>query len=211
VCAAGRPRRVRTVGQDPRAVPPMAAERHLAADPRPAPGLAGAKGAITWDLSVDSTVCRAHQHAAGARKQGGLQKEPPAASSPSPVITGWEGHAAGSPPSSTRQLSRSEAHVDRGDGRTARGLAAVRTRTGEGPCAPHRAGPAPRPSRSGACGQGVVSRRNRAYLCRRGIRCTIPDDAGQIRNRKRLGSRGGRPPEFRRRGPRDSAYRRVQH
>ncbi|MFE9952827.1 transposase [Streptomyces sp. NPDC005531] len=30
-----------------------------------------------WDLSVDSTVCRAHQHAAGARKQGDLQKEPP--------------------------------------------------------------------------------------------------------------------------------------
>lgn len=39
--------------------------------------LADAKGAITWELSVDSTVCRAHQHAAGARKQGDLQKEPP--------------------------------------------------------------------------------------------------------------------------------------
>ncbi|WP_412104092.1 IS5 family transposase [Streptomyces anulatus] len=39
--------------------------------------LADAKGPITWDLSVDSTVCRAHQHAAGARKQGDLQKEPP--------------------------------------------------------------------------------------------------------------------------------------
>ncbi|MFB7553071.1 transposase [Streptomyces sp. NPDC056154] len=35
------------------------------------------KGSITWDLSVDSTVCRAHQHAAGARKRGELQKEPP--------------------------------------------------------------------------------------------------------------------------------------
>ncbi|MFE0513949.1 transposase [Streptomyces sp. NPDC058964] len=31
---------------------------------------------ITWDLSVDSTVVRTHQHAAGARK-GGLQREPP--------------------------------------------------------------------------------------------------------------------------------------
>ncbi|MEU6015285.1 IS5 family transposase [Streptomyces sp. NPDC047515] len=39
--------------------------------------LADAKGAITWDLNVDSTVCRAHQHAAGARRQGELQKEPP--------------------------------------------------------------------------------------------------------------------------------------
>lgn len=28
--------------------------------------LADAEGVIVWDLSVDSTVCRAHQHAAGA-------------------------------------------------------------------------------------------------------------------------------------------------
>ncbi|MFD8994202.1 hypothetical protein [Streptomyces abikoensis] len=27
---------------------------------------ADAKGLITWDVNVDSTVCRAHQHAAGA-------------------------------------------------------------------------------------------------------------------------------------------------
>ncbi|MBP2587085.1 transposase [Streptomyces sp. PvR006] len=39
--------------------------------------LADAKGAIVWDLNVDSTVCRAHQHAAGARKHGDQQKEPP--------------------------------------------------------------------------------------------------------------------------------------
>ncbi|MFJ6645927.1 transposase [Streptomyces sp. NPDC091290] len=38
---------------------------------------ADVKGAIVRDLSVDSTVCRAQQHAAGARKQGDLQMEPP--------------------------------------------------------------------------------------------------------------------------------------
>lgn len=32
--------------------------------------LADVQGLITWDVSVDSTVCRAHQHAAGARKRG---------------------------------------------------------------------------------------------------------------------------------------------
>ncbi|MER7312006.1 MULTISPECIES: transposase [Streptomyces] len=32
--------------------------------------LADADGAITWNVDVDSTVCGAHQHAAGARKQG---------------------------------------------------------------------------------------------------------------------------------------------
>ncbi|MFF8104377.1 transposase [Streptomyces sp. NPDC016640] len=40
------------------------------------------------------------------------------------------------------------------------------------------------------------SRANRAYLRRRGIGCTIPEKADQVRNRKRLGSRGGRPPKF---------------
>jgi transposase len=39
-------------------------------------------------------------------------------------------------------------------------------------------------------------RKNRAYLRRRRIRCTIPDKADQVRNRKKLGTRGGRPPKF---------------
>jgi transposase len=48
---------------------------------------ADAKGLITWDVSVDSTVCRAHQHAAGARKKGAFKRNRPAASSPSPTTT----------------------------------------------------------------------------------------------------------------------------
>ncbi len=40
------------------------------------------------------------------------------------------------------------------------------------------------------------SRGNRAYLRRRGIRCTIPKKADQAANRKKLGRRGGRPPVF---------------
>ncbi|MCY0924489.1 MULTISPECIES: IS5 family transposase [unclassified Streptomyces] len=48
---------------------------------------ADAKGLITWDLSVDSTVCRAHQHAAGARKKGTSRRTLPAASSPSLTTT----------------------------------------------------------------------------------------------------------------------------
>ncbi|MGM9470179.1 IS5 family transposase [Streptomyces murinus] len=31
---------------------------------------ADAAGHIKWEVSVDSTICRAHQHAAGARKRG---------------------------------------------------------------------------------------------------------------------------------------------
>jgi transposase len=40
--------------------------------------LADAAGLITWDVSVDSTIARAHQHAAGARKKGTLRKNRPA-------------------------------------------------------------------------------------------------------------------------------------
>ncbi|MFG3013660.1 hypothetical protein ACGFZB_25050 [Streptomyces cinerochromogenes] len=45
-------------------------------------------------------------------------------------------------------------------------------------------------------GKAYGSHANRAYLRRRGIRCTIPEKADQIRNRKKLGFRGGRPPKF---------------
>lgn len=31
---------------------------------------ADAAGLITWEVNVDSTIMRAHQHAAGARKRG---------------------------------------------------------------------------------------------------------------------------------------------
>lgn len=44
--------------------------------------------------------------------------------------------------------------------------------------------------------KAYASRKNRAYLRRRGIRCTIPDKADQARNRKKRGSLGGRPPKF---------------
>ncbi len=40
------------------------------------------------------------------------------------------------------------------------------------------------------------SRAHRAYLRRRGIRCTIPEKADQVRNRKNKGRTGGRPPVF---------------
>jgi len=44
--------------------------------------------------------------------------------------------------------------------------------------------------------KAYASRRNRAYLRRRGIGCTIPEKADQIRNRLKRGSAGGRPPKF---------------
>jgi transposase len=55
---------------------------------------AGAAGLITWDVSVDSTIARAHQHAAGARKRGICRPGRPAGSMPSRMIMAWAGHAA---------------------------------------------------------------------------------------------------------------------
>ncbi len=56
---------------------------------------ADAAGLITWDVSVDSTVARAHQHAAGARKRGIFRPSRPAGWSPSRTITHWAALAAG--------------------------------------------------------------------------------------------------------------------
>lgn len=57
--------------------------------------IADAAGRVTWDVSVDSTVARAHQHAAGARKRGICRPSPQAGSPPSLTITRWAVHGAG--------------------------------------------------------------------------------------------------------------------
>ena len=49
---------------------------------------ADAKGLITWQVSVDSTVARAHQHAAGARKGGSGNAKNRAESTTSRPTTG---------------------------------------------------------------------------------------------------------------------------
>ncbi|WP_443051161.1 IS5 family transposase [Streptomyces sp. JV185] len=157
---------------------------------------ADVKGLIIWDVSVDSTVCRAHQHAAGARKKGTFRRNRPGASTPSP---------------------------DHGLGRSRGGLTTkvhLATEQGQKPLSLHitaghrhdspyfrpvlekirvpRPGPGrPRTRPDKVRGDKAYgSRANRAYLRRRRISCTIPEKADQVRNRKNLGSRGGRPPKF---------------
>jgi transposase len=56
---------------------------------------ADAKGLITWDVSVDSTIARAHQHAAGARNKGPSRRSLLGASRPSPTTMAWGARAAG--------------------------------------------------------------------------------------------------------------------
>jgi transposase len=57
---------------------------------------ADAAGLITWDVSVDSTIARAHQHAAGARKKGTRRRNHRAGrENRSRPIMRWDGRGAG--------------------------------------------------------------------------------------------------------------------
>jgi transposase len=57
--------------------------------------MADAAGRITWDVSADSSVARAHQHAAGARKRGICRPSRPVGCAPSRPITRWAAPVAG--------------------------------------------------------------------------------------------------------------------
>jgi transposase len=69
--------------------------------------LADAAGLITWDVSVDSTIARAHQHAAGARKRGICRRNRPVGSAVSNrLITRWAAPGVAGPRSCTWAASR---------------------------------------------------------------------------------------------------------
>jgi transposase len=57
--------------------------------------VADAAGRVTWDVSVDSTIARAHQHAAGARKRGTCRPSRLAGSAMSPPTMPWAAPGAG--------------------------------------------------------------------------------------------------------------------
>ncbi|MFE6272639.1 IS5 family transposase [Streptomyces goshikiensis] len=159
--------------------------------------LADAKGAITWDLSVDSTVCRAHQHSAGARKQGGAAER-----TAGRCVHRTDDHGLGR----SRGGFTTKLHLAVEQGQKPMTIVITAGQRGDSPqfepvlnkVRVPRIGsgrPRVRPDRVRA-DKAYASRKNRAYLRRRGIRCTIPDKADQAYNRQKLGSRGGRPPRF---------------
>lgn len=160
--------------------------------------LADAAGHVTWDISVDSTIARAHQHAAGARKDPGAQKEPPGGTgAPEPAD-----HALGR----SRGGWTTKAHLSVEQGQKPMSVLVTAGQRGDSPQfeavlgairVPRPAGGRPRatPARVRA-DKAYSSAANRRYLRRRGIRCTIPERSDQVRNRKNKGSRGGRPPVF---------------
>ncbi len=158
---------------------------------------ADAKGLITWDVNIDSTVCRAHQYAAGAAERGISQKEPPGGFTPEPGDHGL-GRSRGGLTSKIRLAVEQRQRLlsvvitagQRGDSPQFESvLEAIRVpRPGVGR-------PRKRPDRVRA-DKAYDSRGNRAYLRRRGIKATIPVPTDHVRNRLKRGSRGGRPPKF---------------
>jgi transposase len=147
---------------------------------------------------VDSTINRAHQHAAGARIEGDLQKEPPGGiGEPEPAD-----HALGR----SRGGFTTKLHLATEQGQKPLSLLVTAGQRGDSPqfeavlakvrVARIGGGRArTRPDRVLA-DKAYSSRANRAYLRRRGIACTIPQPADQVRHRRNRGRAGGRPPAF---------------
>ncbi|MFC0495492.1 IS5 family transposase [Streptomyces mutabilis] len=154
-------------------------------------------GAVEWTVSVDSTISRAYQHAAGARKKGpaaGDELEDPARPSAGQALGRSRGglttklHLAcdgrGLPlavvvtPGNVNDSTVFDTVMDE--------LRVPRTGAGR---------PRLRPD-AVVADKAYSSRAIRQSLRRRGIRAVIPERADQKANRLRRGKAGGRPPAF---------------
>jgi transposase len=158
---------------------------------------ADAAGRIGWTLSVDSTIARAHQHAAGARRDGGRQKEPPGGVHPEP-----DDHGLGR----SRGGWTTKTHLACEQGRNLLAMVVTAGQRGDSPqfipvlrrVKVARLGvgrPRTRPEKVLA-DKAYTSTANRGYLRRRGIKACIPSKADQDAHRRAKGAKGGRPPAF---------------
>ncbi|MGW8955584.1 IS5 family transposase [Streptomyces sp. NPDC055709] len=175
---------------------------------------ADAAGEIDWDVSVDSTIVRAHQHAAGARTA-----PPPAPSSKGAEAPEHQDNAVAEsarPPGGGGARGEGLGHSRGGfttklhlsaDGRC-RPLSLIVTPGQRADCTQFKPvlekirvpklGPG-RPRKkpdSVAADKAYSNGPVRNYLRRRGIRHTIPEKTDSQAARLRKGSRGGRPPNF---------------
>nr|WP_229915881.1 MULTISPECIES: IS5 family transposase [Streptomyces] len=151
---------------------------------REAQARADAAGEVNWLVSVDSTIVRAHQHAAGAPKRGlrspGLGRSRGGLTSKIHLAC----DALGRPLAFTVTGGNTNDCTQFTDV-----MVAIRV---------PRIGPGrPRVRPAHVLGdKGYSSKAIRTWLRRRGIAHTIPERADQVRNRLRRGSLGGRPPTF---------------
>lgn len=143
---------------------------------------------LNWAVSVDSTIVRAHQHAAGARRKGPPAGEP-------------ADHAIG------RSRGGLTTKIHLASDAQCRPLAFVLTagQAGDAPAFAHVMARLRVPRRRGRprtrpdvvlADKAYSSRAIREHLRKRGIQAVIPVPADQRGHRLRRGSRGGRPPAF---------------
>jgi transposase len=154
-------------------------------------------GLIGWDVSVDSTIMRAHQHAAGARHRPDAQAEPPGGVSTEP-----DDHALGR----SRGGWTTKLHLACEQGQRPLSLLLTGGQANDNPQfipvldairVPRIGGgrPRTRPDRVLA-DRAYPSAANRGYLRRRGIKATLPHRKDHDAHRLAKGSAGGRPPAF---------------
>ncbi|WP_445516655.1 IS5 family transposase [Streptomyces sp. NEAU-174] len=175
---------------------------------------ADAAGEIDWDISVDSTIVRAHQHAAGARTEppptlaskGAETRTPGRNAVAEPARPAGGGGAGGEGLGRSRGGFTSKLHLS-ADGRC-RPLSLFITPGQRADCTQFqtvlakirvpRVGPGrPRTKPDSiAADKGYSNGPCRAYLRRRGIRHTIPEKTDSRSARLGKGSHGGRPPGF---------------
>ncbi|MFD6555240.1 IS5 family transposase [Streptomyces sp. NPDC058398] len=175
---------------------------------------ADAAGEIGWDVSVDSTIVRAHQHAAGAhtdpagtRLKGGRADRTSGRNRVAePARPPGGGGAGGEGLGRLRGGFTTKFHLS-ADGRC-RPLSLIVTPGQRADCTQLKPVlekirvPKPGPGRprkkpdSVAADKAYSNGPCREYLRRRSIRHTIPEKTDSQAARLRKGSRGGRPPSF---------------
>jgi transposase len=145
---------------------------------------------IAWDISIDSTVVRAYQHAAGAKRDALAQREP-----------AW-GEPADHALGRSRGGFSTKLHLATEQGRKLMALVITGGQRGDSPQfatllahirvpRTQRGRPRTKPELVLA-DKAYASRANRKLLARRGIRGCIPIKADQAAHRRSRGSRGGR-------------------
>ncbi|MEU2587902.1 IS5 family transposase [Streptomyces avermitilis] len=179
--------------------------------------VADATGGIDWDINIDSTSVRAHQHAAGAPKHSSLvssnpskngeaRGEPGTVASGEPARSVGESGAAGEAHGRSRGGLTTKLHLS-GDGKC-RPLSLLITSGQRADCTqfesvmdkirvPRLGQGRPRrtPANVGA-DKAYSNRQIRFYLRQRGIRHVIPEQKGHKAAWLPRGGRGGRPPGF---------------
>ncbi|WFE59715.1 IS5 family transposase [Micromonospora sp. WMMD712] len=158
---------------------------------------ADAAGLIGWTVSVDSTISRAHHHAAGARRDGQAQKEPPGGVQAEPSDHGL-GRSRGGWTTKT--------HLACEQGRKLMAVVVTAGQRGDSPQfipvlarlrVPRAGGGRPRTRPDMVLAdKAYTSKANRSHLRSRSIRACIPSKTDQDAHRKAKGSKGGRPPAF---------------